>query len=172
VTTTDALLCLRSSVGQPVTLNCPCGSTTSSTTTTTVPAAVSCAFTSATCAVESCSCFGVLEGFDYHLGAAGTASGPVGTQARVNTILGQGGVIDCGSWTRIGAGVNASCDTIGCCQRGSGDPETTAWSVFEAFDLPCLCPSAPGPLEHNFVVQCQLNANPVEEHERTTDPCP
>ena len=99
-------------------------------------------------------------------------AGPVGTQLRVNTAVQQGGTIDCGAWTPIGANVNSSCGVIGCCQRGSGDPESAQWRVDEAIDLPCFCPSAAGPLQHNFAVQCQLGSNPVHEDFRTTDPCP
>jgi hypothetical protein len=150
------------------------GSTTStnitSTTSTTV-ASFDCTITSAACDADICSCAG-LPGLDYHLGASGTATGPVGTQVRVNVSLAQGGVIDCGQWTKIGSAVNLSCDTIGCCEREEGQPEATGWTAFEAIDLPCFCPSGPGGLSTNYLVQCQYKALPVIEHEQATSPCP
>lgn len=197
-TATDALVCLGHVVGQSVPFNCPSGtssttSTTASTTTTSTTSTSSTSSTSATttstntttttllevlctidtapCTTTACSC-GELPGLDYHLGATGGVFGPVGTQLRVNTQLQQGGVIDCGAWTKIDATVNASCDTIGCCQREAGQPEQTDWAVFENFDLPCFCPNAPAPLEANYVAQCQLGTNPPIEYNETTDPCP
>jgi hypothetical protein len=183
VSATDALVCLSLSVGQPVTLDCPCGSGTttsttlggggtSTTTTTLGGGVVACSFDSASCVADPCSCSGVAEGFDYHLVAAGQVSGPLGTQLRINISVAQGGLLDCGNWTRIDASVNASCNTIGCCERQSGNPETSAWNASEAIDLPCFCPAAPGPLQHNYLIQCQLGSDPVVEHEQTTSPCP
>jgi hypothetical protein len=183
VSATDALICLNVSVGQPATLDCPCGSSsttsttldgggTTTTTTTLGGDVVACSFDSSTCVADPCTCGGVLDGFDYHLVAAGQVSGPLGTQLRVNISVAQGGLLDCGDWTRIDASVNASCDTIGCCERQSGNPETSAWSAGEAIDLPCFCPGAPGPLQHNYLIQCQLGSDPVVEHEQTTSPCP
>lgn len=110
-------------------------------------------------------------GLDYHLGATGTATGPVGTQVRVNVQLMQGGVIDCGQWTTIGSAVNASCDTIGCCERQSGQPEMTVWTAFENYDFPCFCPDFTG-LSANYLVQCQYLSLPAKEREQTTSACP
>jgi hypothetical protein len=173
-TATDALVCLGHVVGQSVAFDCPCGtgstSTTTSTTTTTLPD-VFCTIDTAPCTTTACTCFDV-PGLDYHLGATGQVSGPVGTQLRVNTQLQQGGVIDCKNWTKIDATVNPSCDTIGCCQREAGQPELTDWAVFENFDLPCFCPEAPGPLEANYIAQCQLGTGQPFEYPRTTEPCP
>ena len=129
-----------------------------------------CAITAATCTTDGCTCSD-LAGLDYHLGASGTANGPVGTQVRVNVNLPQGGVIDCGQWTKIGSAVNPSCDTIGCCERQSGQPEAMVWTAFEAIDLPCYCPDFSG-LEASYLVQCQYLALPAKEQEQTTSPCP
>jgi hypothetical protein len=139
-------------------------------TTTTLPE-VLCTIDTAPCTTTECTC-GVLPGLDYHLGATGQVYGPVGTQLRVNTQLQQGGVIDCKNWTQIDATVNPSCNTIGCCQREAGQPELTDWAVFENFDLPCFCPEAPGPLEANYIAQCQLGTGQPLEYPQTTDPCP
>ena len=184
ITATDALVCLRGVVDLTLDFDCPCSSgsltttttdttstTTTSNTTTTLPE-VSCTIDAAPCTTTLCTCFGVADGLDYHLGASGQVYGPVGTQLRVNTQLENGGTIDCHDWTQIDASVNPSCDTIGCCQRESGQPTLTEWEVYENFDLPCFCPEAPGPLEANYIAQCQLgNGQPIESP-RTTDPCP
>jgi hypothetical protein len=111
-------------------------------------------------------------GADYHLGAAGTAGGPVGTQLRVNVNALQGGTIDCGGWTRVFGNTITGCDVLACCQRQLAQPDAMQWSVFEAIDIPCVCPPAPGVLLHNFVIQCQLPPGPVTEHEKTTSACP
>ena len=112
-----------------------------------------------------------MPGLDYHTGATGTGHGPVGTQVRINTQLMQGGVIDCGQWTKIGSAVNASCDTIGCCERQDGQPESMVWTVFENYDFPCFCPSFSG-ISANYDLMCQYLALPVKEYFATTDPCP
>jgi hypothetical protein len=112
-----------------------------------------------------------LPGLDYHLGATGTGYGPVGTQVRVNVQLMQGGVIDCGQWTKIGSAVNPSCDTIGCCERQSGQPEAMVWTAFENFDFSCFCPNFPE-LSANYLVMCQYLALPVKEREQQTSACP
>lgn len=171
ISATDALVCLRHSVGQPVALACTCGSSTSTTTTTLGDGSVSCTIDSAICSADPCICLRFGPGLDYHLGAEGEVRGPVGTQLRVNTQLMQGGDLDCGSWTKIGAAVNSSCDTIGCCERQSGEPETTGWLVGQAIESPCYCPEAPNPLQHDFIVQCQLGTDPPIEHEQATLPC-
>lgn len=171
ISATDALVCLRHSVGQPVPLTCTCGSGSSTTTTTLGDGSVSCTIDSAICSVDPCICLRAGAGLDYHLGAEGEVTGPVGTQLRVNTQLMQGGDIDCGNWTKIGAAVNPSCDTIGCCERQSGEPETTGWLVGQAIESPCYCPEAPNPLQHDFIVQCQLGTDPPVEHEQATLPC-
>jgi hypothetical protein len=182
VAATDALICIRYSVGQPVVLDCPCASDTTTsttlggggtTTTTTLDGGtVACSFDSSACTATPCTCFGAADGFDYHLGATGQVSGPVGTELRINTLPTQGGTIDCGDWTRIDSSVNPSCDILGCCQRQGADPETTAWIVDQAMELPCFCPELPAPLEHEFDIQCQLGTDPVVEHFQTTTPCP
>jgi hypothetical protein len=150
------------------------GSTTSTsatnTTTTTLAATYSCSIATADCTATSCTC-GPDPGLDYHISATGSVSGPVGTQLRVNINAPQGGTIDCGSWTRVYGNVITGCDTIGCCLREDGAPETVQWSVFEAIDLPCSCPGIP-PGQHNFLIQCQLPPYPVIEHEQTSTPCP
>jgi hypothetical protein len=185
VSATDALVCLTAVVGQPTPLDCPCGSstttstdttittiTTSTTTTTAGETTVACTIDTAACVTDACTCFDVLEGLDYHLGASGQVSGPVGTQLRTNSILTQGGAIDCGAWSQIDSSINPSCDLLGCCARQGGQPEQTTWTVTQALDFQCFCPDAGFPLEHEFDVQCQLNSEPVVEIFRTTDPCP
>jgi hypothetical protein len=151
---------------------CKCGGSGSGSTTTTIPSSnVTVAITSAFCTADACSCPGPASGFDYHLRAAGTVSGPTGTQIRINVNVGQGGDIDCGEWTAIDASVNPSCDVIKCCQRESGQPETTSWQALEAIDLPCFCPNATG-LVHNYLAQAQFSSEPAVEDEETTTPCP
>jgi hypothetical protein len=194
-TATDALASLQAAVGSPVSLDCePCfvpGTTTTTvpgttTTTLTVPTTTSttgstttttlvvisdlCTIDSATCETDACVC-GENPGLDYHLGAEGRVSGPVNSQLRVNINVMQGGVIDCGGWTRIFATDAIGCDDIGCCRREAGDPDTANWVVFEAIDFPCFCPSGP-PLLHNFLLQCLPAGGAVKEVEKTTDPCP
>ena len=126
--------------------------------------------TAATCTADACTC-GETGGLDYHLGATGTATGPLGTQVRVNVQLMQGGVIDCGAWTKIGSAVNPQCDVIGCCERQLGQPASMVWTAFENYDLPCFCPDLPG-VSANYLVQCQYLALPVREHEQATSACP
>jgi hypothetical protein len=86
----------------------------------------------------------------------------------------QGGVVDCGGWTRIFGNLVTGCDILGCCQRQGADPESVQWSVFEVIDFPCFCPAAPDPgsMVHNFLVQCQPPPEPVIERERTSTGCP
>jgi len=134
---------------------------------------VTCTIDTAACTTTGCSC-STLPGLDYHVGADGTASGPVGTQLRVNINAPQGGTIDCGSWTRVFGNTVFGCDTIGCCQRQAGEPDSMQWTVFEVIDLPCFCPSFPSAdqLAHNFIAQCQLPPGPVTEIPRTSTPCP
>ena len=146
--------------------------TTSTTTTTVGGTTVACTIDTAACVTDACTCFDVLDGIDYHLGASGQVSGPVGTQLRTNSILTQGGDIDCGAWSQIDSSVNPSCDLLGCCARQGGEPEQTTWSITQATDSMCFCPEAPFALEHEFDVQCQLGSEPVVEIFRTTDPCP
>ena len=144
------------------------------TTTTTVPGTnpVTVVVVDAFCTKAACSC-GVLPGFDYHLQATGTVRGPVDTELRVNVSAAQGGQLDCGGWTPIDTSVNPACGPIKCCKRGAGQPETANWAATEAIDTPCFCPSAPGPLSHNYLGQAQLvpGGAPVES-EKTTSPCP
>lgn len=141
----------------------------SSTTSTTAPP-YSCSITTAACTENSCSC-PMDSGTDYHLGATGSVTGPVGTSLRVNINAPAGGTIDCGGWTRVYGATITGCDVIGCCLHESGAPDTVMWSVFEVIDLPCICPPMP-PGQHNFLIQCQLNPGPVEEHEQQSTPCP
>jgi hypothetical protein len=152
-------------------------STTSTTvlggpTTTTIPpvADYGCAIESASCLTDACTCAGVLDGLDYHLGGYGSMHGPVGTQLRVNTELQFGGVIACGNWHQIDATVNPSCDTIGCCERQAGDPESSHWGVDEVYNFPCFCPELPG-ASANLLIQCQPPGGLTQEHEQTTTPC-
>jgi hypothetical protein len=143
-----------------------------STTTTTLGGnPVTVEVVTAFCTADVCGC-GMLVGKDYHLQATGTASGPVGTELRVNVGALQGGVLDCGGWTPIGTSVNPACDAIKCCKRESGQPETANWAATEAIDLPCMCPSAPGPLSHNYLGQAQLAPSAAVESEKTTTACP
>lgn len=157
-------------------------STLPSVTTTTIPVTTttlgggpySCTIDTAECTTTSCSC-GTDPGVDYHTGASsGTVHGPIGTQLRVNINAIQGGVLDCGGWTRIFGNVLTGCDVIGCCQREGADPESTDWSVFEVIDLPCFCPSNPfaGEFKPNILIQCQLPPQPVIEVERAATGCP
>jgi|RhiMethySRZTD1v2_1073278.scaffolds.fasta_scaffold486098_2 hypothetical protein len=151
---------------------CRCGGGGGTTSTTIASSNVTVAITSAFCTADACSCPGSLPGLDYHLKAAGTVSGPTGTQIRINVNAGQGGQIDCGEWTPIDASVNPSCDVIKCCQRNSGQPETANWQALEAIDFPCFCPSSPIPLLHNYLAQAQFSSEPAVEDEETTTPCP
>jgi hypothetical protein len=152
---------------------CRCsGGGTGGTTTTTVPAGVSVDVTGAFCTADACAC-GPAQGFDYHLQATGTASGPVGTELRVNVSKLQGGLLDCGGWSEIDTTVNPACGPIRCCRREAGQPETANWAATEAIDSPCICPSAPPGFVHNYLGQAQLPPGglPVED-EQTTSPCP
>jgi hypothetical protein len=142
-----------------------------STTTTLQAGNVTVQIVTAFCTADACNC-GMLTGKDYHLQATGTASGPVGTELRVNVGANQGGQLSCGGWTPIGTSVNPACDAIKCCKRESGQPETANWAATEAIDLPCMCPSAPGPLQHNYVGQAQLAPGAAVESYMTTAPCP
>jgi hypothetical protein len=194
-TATDALAMLQAAVGAAVSLACqPCflpastttttGPTTtttttlvgpSSTTTTTTSTTVIvvsdlCEIDTATCTTTSCSC-GPASGVDYHLGATGRMSGPEGSELHVNISVTQGGVIDCGGWTRIYGADRIGCDFIGCCRRDPGNPEIANWNAFEAIDLPCFCPFVGG-LLHNYLLQCLPEGGGVKEVEQTTDPCP
>jgi hypothetical protein len=194
-TATDALAMLQVSVGVPVPLACaPCflsGSTTTTTlsggtttttligptTTTTATTSTTviiiddlCEIDTSTCTVSPCTC-GENAGLDYHLGATGRVSGPEGSELHVNISVAQGGVIDCGGWTRIFGADRIGCDIIGCCRRDPGNPLVADWNVFEAFDLSCVCPSMAG-LLHNFLLQCLPEGGGVTEVEQTTDPCP
>lgn len=119
---------------------------------------------------------GPFGGIDYHLGASGSVSGPVGTVLDVNSFPSQGGTMDCGGWTRVFGNpygnTTVNCDLLSCCTReNGGQPETVIWTVYEMADLPCYCPSAPSALAHNYVAQCQLPPGPVQEALETTSPC-
>jgi hypothetical protein len=142
-------------------------------TATATAGGYSCSIATADCITSACTC-GTDSGTDYHIGATGSVTGPVGTELRVNINAPQGGTVDCGGWTRIFGNVVTGCDTIGCCQRQAGAPETVQWSVFEVIDLPCICPAAPDPgsLQHNFLIQCQLRPGQVMEVEQTSTGCP
>jgi hypothetical protein len=151
----------------------PAATPTAIPTVTSVPGGPSCSFATAACTTTGCSC-GDDPGTDYHIGASGSVTGPVGTELRVNINALGGGTVDCGGWTRIFGNVVVGCDIIGCCQRQGGQPETVQWSVFEVIDFPCFCPEAPDAsmFQHNFLIQCQLRPGPVTEHERTSTGCP
>ena len=155
------------------TQTCRCsGGGTGGTTTTTIPGGnVSVNITDAFCTGDACTC-GPVAGFDYHLQATGTVTGPVGTELRVNVNKPQGGLLNCGEWSPIDASVNASCDTISCCRREAGQPETANWAATEAIDTQCICPNGIG-FVHNYLGQAQLppGGTPVED-EQTTSPCP
>jgi len=194
-TATDALAMLQAAVGAPVSLACepcflpasttttvpasttttttvvgPTSTTTSTTSTTIVVISDLCEIDTATCTTTDCSC-GPASGVDYHLGATGRMSGPEGSELHVNISVLQGGVIDCGGWTRIYGADRIGCDVIGCCRRDPGNPEIANWNAFEAIDLPCYCPSGGG-LLHNYLLQCLPEGGGVKEVEQTTDPCP
>jgi hypothetical protein len=153
---------------------CRCGAGTGGTTTTTVPpggGAVTVDVVDAFCTADACTC-GAIPGKDYHLQAAGTVSGPIGTELRVNVNAAQGGFLDCGGWSPIDTSVNPACGPIKCCRREAGQPETANWAATEAIDTPCFCPGQAGWL-HNYLGQAQLPPTgiPVED-EQTTSPCP
>jgi hypothetical protein len=158
------------------TQTCRCsGGGTGGTTTTTVPpggGSVSVSVVDAFCTADACFC-GPVPGSDYHLQATGTVSGPVGTELRVNVNKPQGGLLNCGDWSEIDESVNPSCDTISCCRRETGQPETANWAATEAIDTPCICPVAPSGFLHNYLGQAQLPpAGAPVESEKTTSPCP
>jgi len=94
----------------------------------------------------------------------------------VNSFESQGGTLDCGGWTRVHGNpygsTTVNCDTLACCLHEVGAPDMVTWTVYEMADLPCYCPSAPGPLLHNYVVQCQLPPSAVQEDYQTTSACP
>lgn len=192
-TATDALAMLQASVGVPVPLACvpcfllgstttttlpgttttligPTTTTTSTTSTTVIVVTDLCEIDTATCVTSPCSC-GENSGLDYHLGATGRVSGPEGSELHVNIGVLQGGVLDCGGWTRISGADRIGCDLIGCCRRDPGDPLIANWNAVEVIDFPCFCPSATG-LLHNYLLQCLPEGGGVTEVEQTTDPCP
>lgn len=161
-------------IGDTCSQSCRCvGSGGGGVTTTTIQGGnVTVEVVDAFCTTTGCSC-GMLPGLDYHLQASGTASGPVGTELRVNVNANQGGQLDCGGWSPIDTSVNAACGPIKCCKRESGQPETANWAATEALDFPCFCPSSPIPLLHNYLGQAQLPpAGAPVESEKTTSPCP
>ena len=175
-TVTSAPPTATHTVGPPTptaTLAQPPATVTVTPTVTSALPGYSCSIATADCTTSGCTC-GEDPGTDYHVGATGSVTGPIGTELRVNINAPQFGTVDCGGWTRIFGNVVTGCDTIGCCQRQAGQPETVQWSVFEVIDLPCLCPAAPDPdfFRHNFLIQCQLRPQPVMEVERTSSACP
>jgi hypothetical protein len=160
--------------GSACSQTCRCGGGSGSTTTTTVPGGgggVTVTVDQAFCTADACSCAS-FPGFDYHLQATGTVTGPVGTELRVNVSALGGGQLDCGSWSPIDSSVNPACVPIACCRRDVGQPETASWAATEAIDLPCYCPSAPPGLAHNYLGQAQLPPGAAVEDEKTTAACP
>jgi hypothetical protein len=167
----------------PTTTTGPTTTTTSTTTTIVLPATTTttttttldpCTIDSAICTTDACTCVD-SPGVDYHIAhSSGTITGPVGAEVHVNINAQQGGTIDCGGWTRIGASATTGCDDIGCCRHEAGQPDTVTWSVFEVIDLPCFCPSSPSPgsLVHNLVAQCFYPPSTVIERDQTSSGCP
>jgi hypothetical protein len=170
-TTTSTTL---GSGGTTTTTSTTLGGGATTTTSTTLPG-YSCSITTAECLETACMC-GPSSGIDYHPGASGTVSGPVGTLLNVNSFPSQGGTMDCGGWTRVFGNpygsTTVNCDLFTCCLHETGAPDTVTWAVYEMADLPCYCPSAPAPILHNYVAQCQLPPNPVLEAYKTSGPCP